>query len=958
MDQNNNFFRGVHVASLLFLLLACLAGLLAAFAGSAGVVALAKGHPIQLIIAILATLGIGALLVRFQQGKLPGYVAALVGTGPLLSGAAAVITVVICLAGWPGREGKYVVLWGSAIAVWAWFVAAFVCRTFTDAEHAIPSSYGELRQRLTQLDAGLNIPRQTTGFPSDLHKTVPYHEAEEQRARIEHDLKQEGPSWVLGRGYINVWGRLHRAEEALIEVMPQETVLAGALYDELRLQSSKIENRDDLLAKLRQAVDIIDSGARKYLKASTTVTAPSPLAITTASPLPAGTVATAYSETLLATGGTPPCSWTVTVGMTPAGLVLDQKTGVLSGKPTKAGSDKFTVQVADSKGIVIEKSFTLIINPALAISTSPLPAGTVATAYPETPLATGGTPPYSWTVTEGDIPTGLRLDHKTGVLNGTPQVANDFTFTVQVIDSARATDKKSFTLRINPQTQPPLPLTITTASPLAGGTLAAAYSEGLLATGGTPPYKWTASQPGAMPDGLALTEAGVLSGTPTEAKTFNIEIQVADSASKTEKKLFVLTISQNPSLLHQSAANGPKALARAVLRTVRQSINEFRDESWNGLIVARNRLLATMFFTGLTVFALLVIPIIRNASQSAIVAASTFYLVGAAVGLWGRLRGEFQTEAAVEDYGLSAARLITTPLFSGLAAIGGVMLVAMLPYASPIFGPSSPAPPPPSLAISTNSPLPGGTVAAAYSETLLATGGTPPYKWTVSEGAKGAMPDALALSTAGVLSGTPTNTGTANFTVQVADSAGVTVEKRFALPINPPTQPPSSLAISTTSPLPGGTVAKDYSERLLATGGKPPYKWTLSLSQGVKGAMPAELMLSDAGVLSGKPTEAKTFDFTVRVTDSAGATADKSFTLLINQSEQAPAVAAAARVSSAARIPTLDEIFDLGKNLIGLFVAAVFGLTPGLLFDRLQQQAEKYKSDLKSSQATQGAQKT
>ena len=54
--------------------------------------------------------------------------------------------------------------------------------------------------------------------------------------------------------------------------------------------------------------------------------------------------------------------------------------------------------------------------------------------------------------------------------------------------------------------------------------------------------------------------------------------------------------------------------------------------------------------------------------------------------------------------------------------------------------------------------------------------------------------------------------------------------------------------------------------------------------------------------------------------------------------------------------PSLVGIFDLSsnsKNLVGLLVAAVFGLTPGLLFTRLQQQAENYAADLKTSEATQ-----
>ena len=79
--------------------------------------------------------------------------------------------------------------------------------------------------------------------------------------------------------------------------------MAGAVYDGLRLQGSKIENSDDLLETLRQAVDIIDPGAKKYLKSSTKTAASLEIIIT--SPLPEATVETEYCETLLAMGGTP-----------------------------------------------------------------------------------------------------------------------------------------------------------------------------------------------------------------------------------------------------------------------------------------------------------------------------------------------------------------------------------------------------------------------------------------------------------------------------------------------------------------------------------------------------------------------------------------------------------------------------------------------------------------------------
>ena len=64
-----------------------------------------------------------------------------------------------------------------------------------------------------------------------------------------------------------------------------------------------------------------------------------PLTITTSSPLPAGTVGAAYSQTFeLASGGTPPYSgWTITAGTLPANLMLNASTGALTGTPTAAG---------------------------------------------------------------------------------------------------------------------------------------------------------------------------------------------------------------------------------------------------------------------------------------------------------------------------------------------------------------------------------------------------------------------------------------------------------------------------------------------------------------------------------------------------------------------------------------------------------------------------------------------
>jgi hypothetical protein len=81
----------------------------------------------------------------------------------------------------------------------------------------------------------------------------------------------------------------------------------------------------------------------------TTLATPAPAGMTLATTaLPAGTAGTAYTATLSATGGTTPYTWSVTAGSLPQGLRLDKATGVISGKPKRAGTAKFTITVTDS----------------------------------------------------------------------------------------------------------------------------------------------------------------------------------------------------------------------------------------------------------------------------------------------------------------------------------------------------------------------------------------------------------------------------------------------------------------------------------------------------------------------------------------------------------------------------------------------------------------------------------
>ena len=171
------------------------------------------------------------------------------------------------------------------------------------------------------------------------------------------------------------------------------------------------------------------------------------------------------------------------------------------------------------------------------------------------------------------------------------------------------------------------------------------------------------------------------------------------------------------------------------------------------------------------------------------------------------------------------------------------------------------------------SPLPQAVKGTAYSQSLSAFSFcvAPPYTWTMSGSD---VPGGLTLSSAGVLSGTPTALGTFLFNVQVSDGDGNIVSGWVELTVLA-TAPPT---ITTSTTLPGGTPGVAYSQNLTATGGTPPYTWAVT-----GGALPAGLTLSSGGALSGTPTTVGSYSFTAQVTDSAGGTASATFSLAVTQ---------------------------------------------------------------------------
>lgn len=164
----------------------------------------------------------------------------------------------------------------------------------------------------------------------------------------------------------------------------------------------------------------------------------------------------------------------------------------------------------------------------------------------------------------------------------------------------------------------------------------------------------------------------------------------------------------------------------------------------------------------------------------------------------------------------------------------------------------------PGTVVISPSTLPGGMVGLAYTATVSASGGLAPYTFSVSTGA---LPAGLSLAAStGIISGSPTASGPSTFTVQVADAElpAVTATQSYTVTIV------SALSITTAS-LPAANIGVSYTATLAATGGVTPYTWAVTT-----GSLPSGLTLnSTTGVISGTPTSAGTFNFTITVTDSA-----------------------------------------------------------------------------------------
>jgi hypothetical protein len=291
------------------------------------------------------------------------------------------------------------------------------------------------------------------------------------------------------------------------------------------------------------------------LATPTPIVAPGQLAIAS-STLPTAALSFTYNAALTAVGGSGSYRWNIASGSLPNGLILDQATGQIFGKPTQTGTFSFEIQAIDTAANAARRSMFILVSDtnsginSVGILTTTLVSGSIDRRYSQTINASGGTAPYSWSISSGALPDGLAINASTGEISGTPTLQSEETFTVKVVDARGQAATKALSITINRTDSNIAILTANLPIGLIGkaydqrqGCDAATKSSGQLTSSGgdtTTAQTWEVSS-GTLPSGLTLSSTGLLSGTPTGIPaSYTFTVRVSDKDNNRASKVFTV----------------------------------------------------------------------------------------------------------------------------------------------------------------------------------------------------------------------------------------------------------------------------------------------------------------------------------------------------------------------------------------------------------------------------------
>ena len=412
----------------------------------------------------------------------------------------------------------------------------------------------------------------------------------------------------------------------------------------------------------------------------------------------------------------------------PSGLSLDSS-GNITGTPEETGTVTVTFDATDQAGNEAEQPINLTIDQTFGIAPPTVPLGTVNEAMSFTILGVNGTPPYSWAVLNHSLPQGLSItggpDSTQATISGTPVRTGTTAATIQVTDSS--VPPLTATLPIPIQV---LPLTVADTN-LQQGAVGAAYENVMAMQNGSGPFTPVVTA-GTLPPGLTVTQDPattldwLISGTPTTAGVYNFSVLVTDADG--QSVTLPLTLVVNPYELVppvlQSAVEG-----RGYLQTL---------GAQGGTPPLFLTLVLGQLPSGLTLNP-------NNGTISGVPASGS--------------AGTYTFTLGAKD----SNGLVTTQAFRLVVFTGNTFAI-------------------------TTTGLPSAQAGQSFSEVIVADFGTPPYKFSVIDGA---LPPGVTLDPNGTLSGVlgGASAGSYGFTIQATDNAGLTATEHFTWTVLPPTSP-------------------------------------------------------------------------------------------------------------------------------------------------------------------------
>ena len=595
--------------------------------------------------------------------------------------------------------------------------------------------------------------------------------------------------------------------------------------------------------------------------------------ILTEADLPAAYTYTQYDSVTLQASGTPAPSWSVAASSSlPVGMSLSSK-GVLSGKPTKAGTFKFSIKATNSAGSSTKK-FTLVVQIGdPIISTSSLPNARVGVAYSKQLSAkniSGG----AWAATSA-LPPGLTLS-KSGLLSGTPKKSGTYTIYARAINKTGTYFAKSFTLMVKDG------IASISTTKLSNATVGKKYSATLKAKG-TVPVSWYPRK--TLPIGLTLSADGQLIGTPQRAGTYSVDVRAIDTYGEYVNKTLTLNIVSDLKITTsalKNAISGQKykvtlkasgATAKAWYAVTK--LPSGLTLSSGGVLSGTPRQAGTysihvrvLDVYGAYVDKTLELKIVDNLS---IVNES---LSDATVGKSYKVVLQAKSSTAVSWYSTtrlpSGLTLSSKGILSGVPACKGsysIKLKAINSYGTYVYK---------TLTLTVGGDdnnsakrLSYATVNTPYEENFSVSfpksSGT--ITWTLSP----KLPNGLSLDSIGpyaTITGTPTVAGVYRIKATLKDEAGKSVYKWILLTVD------NNLTIKTAS-LPVATLGKAYKATLEASGAKS-FVWRAV-------GLPKGLTCSPSGVISGTPLSEANNDIHLYAYSPNGLHVDKYLPIKVNE---------------------------------------------------------------------------